>query len=208
MWSSTDEGDALSSSPVPSQPPEPALSRDLLDLFSTLTSRSVPYLLVGGVAMLRYIEGRNTDDIDLLLSVDSLGRMPELTIRDHDPDFARSTFRSLRVDLLLTANPLFKHVLDHHATTHQFHEIAVPCATVEGLVLLKLYALPSLYHQGDLQRAALYEADITMLAQRYRTALNPLLEILRPRLERGQFQELAAIVQEIEARIARMERTK
>ena len=34
--------------------------RDVVELFTLLGERHIPYLLVGGIAMLRYIEGRNT----------------------------------------------------------------------------------------------------------------------------------------------------
>src|SRR4051812_26865039 len=75
--------------PNPQQPSGAALSGELHELFSTLASRSVPYLLVGGIALLKYIEGRNTDDVDLLLSLESLAKVPELKVRDRNADFAR-----------------------------------------------------------------------------------------------------------------------
>jgi hypothetical protein len=207
-WQTGIEGARVNPPGPASNPvPEPSLSRDLIDLFTMLAARKSRYLLVGGVALLRYIEGRNTDDIDLLLSVESLAKLPEIQVLDRNADFARGVFRSLRVDVLLSQNPVFSHVLQHHATTHRFREVEVPCATVEGLVVLKLYALPSLYRQGDLQRAALYESDITMLVQRYRTPLPPILDTLRPHLDPGQVDELANIAKEIEQRVARMERT-
>jgi len=34
--------------------------------------------------------------------------------------------------------------------------------TLEGLLVLKLYALPALYRQMDMDKVALYENDITM----------------------------------------------
>ncbi|RMF70187.1 MAG: hypothetical protein D6742_00810 [Cyanobacteria bacterium J069] len=36
-------------------------------LFEELDSSGAPYLLVGGIAMLTYVEGRNTEDIDLIM---------------------------------------------------------------------------------------------------------------------------------------------
>src|SRR5689334_4834299 len=57
--------------------PEPTLSADIIDLFQTLNQRAIPYVLVGGVALLRYVEGRNTEDIDLVLSLDFLAKLPE-----------------------------------------------------------------------------------------------------------------------------------
>lgn len=46
--------------------------RNVVELFALLGERRIPYLLVGGIAMLRYIEGRNTEDIDLRMSLPSL----------------------------------------------------------------------------------------------------------------------------------------
>ena len=80
----------------------------------------------------------------------------------------------------------------------------VLCATVEGLVLLKLYALPSLYRQGDGQRIALYEADLTMLMERHRPNLEPLLSVIEPYVEPGQLHELRNIVADIQKRIDRI----
>lgn len=118
----------------------------------------------------------------------------------------RAQFRSLRVDFLLTTDPVFKLVHDRYATTHRFQELSVRCATVEGLLLLKLYALPSLYRQADTQRIALYETDILMLVDRHRPSLDALLETLRPFIEEGAMEGLRHIVTDIEQRIARMHR--
>ena len=181
------------------------LPQQIYDLFALLRDRNVDYLLVGGIALLRYIDGRNTEDIDLLLSVESLATLPEIVLADQNPSFARGSFQNLRVDLLLTANPLFKLVRERFATGHRFHEIDVRCATVEGLILLKLYALPSLYRQGDAQRIALYETDILMLAQRYRPQIQPLLATLGPYLDAGQLQSLGDVVRDIEQRVARID---
>jgi hypothetical protein len=50
-----------------------------------------------------------------------------------------------------------------YATIKPFRERDIPCATVAGLLLLKLYALPSLYRQGSFARVGLYENDIATL---------------------------------------------
>jgi hypothetical protein len=36
-------------------------------LFTLLREREIEFVLVGGVALLQYIEGRNTEDIDLIM---------------------------------------------------------------------------------------------------------------------------------------------
>jgi hypothetical protein len=186
----------------------PNLSGDLAELFSLLQRRSVAYLLVGGVALLRYVDGRNTHDVDLLLSIASLERIPEITIKDRNKDFASGAFKSVPVDLLLTDNPLFKLVQEKYATVHRFAEIDVPCATVEGLILLKLYALPSLYRQGDGQRIGLYENDIFMLCERHRPDAAALLQVVQPFVDEGAFVELGNILAEISSRISRIDRAK
>jgi hypothetical protein len=140
--------DAWGNSDKSGVPPQDAFSRDLLRLFTLLRDRRIPYLLVGGIALLRYVAGRNTQDVDLVLSVESLGEIPEIQMSDQNRDFAPANFGTVRTDLLFTANPLFGAVLKGYATSHRFHEIDVPCATVEGPILLKLYALPSLYRAG------------------------------------------------------------
>src|SRR5580700_5713251 len=91
----------------PSQSTRMPVPQDALDLFRSLAERRVDYLLVGGMAMLTYVKGRNTKDVDLLLSLDAPHKIPELEIRDRQDFFARAQFRSVRVDLLFTFNPLF-----------------------------------------------------------------------------------------------------
>ena len=183
-----------------------SLSQDVLDLFCLLRDRGVPYVLVGGVALLKYVDGRNTQDIDFLFSPHAMAQVPELVVSQCEHDVARAQFRSIRVDVQLTTDPVFKLVHDRYATTHAFQEVGVPCATVEGLLLLKLNALPSLYRQGDTQRIALYETDILMLVDRYRPDMNAVQHILEPYVEEGAIVELRNIVDDKQQRIARMRR--
>jgi hypothetical protein len=189
-------------------PSESQLSGDIRDLLKLLRDRGTPYLLVGGIALLKYIEGRNTEDIDLLISVDSLKSLPELVVEDRNPYFARARFKSLRVDLLFTKNPVFKLVAERFATSHRFDQFEVPCATPEGLILLKLYALPPLYKQGNMQRAALYETDITTLVYLQSPKLDPLLSLLDKHLTPGEMTDLRGIIAEINQRVERMRRSQ
>src|SRR5579859_5853625 len=86
-------------------------------LFDLLHERKVPYLLVGGIALLQYIEGRNTEDIDLIMAHASLRELPEIKIHDQNMYFAHGTFDVLQIDLLLTENPLFKKIQEEYATS-------------------------------------------------------------------------------------------
>src|SRR5262245_874303 len=138
------------------------------DLFALLKQRKVKSVLVGGIALLQYIQGRNTEDIDLILAVSSLKKLPEIQIAEEDIYFARGQYKSLQIYFLLTRNPLFAYVQRKYITIQRFLEQDITSATVEGLILLKLYALPSLYRQGNFARVGLYENDIATLMYYHR----------------------------------------
>jgi hypothetical protein len=134
-------------------------------LFDLLDSRGVDYVLVGGLAVLQYLPGRNTRDIDLIMSHADLDRLPELELISRDNDFARASFEGVQLDLLLTSNPVFELVRERFSTVQPFRGRDIRSATPEGLVLMKLFALPSLYRQGDFGRVTLYEGDVQWLIQ-------------------------------------------
>src|ERR1041384_6613021 len=167
----------------PEAPQDTLVNSDLLietvaRFFSLLREREIDYVLVGGIALLQYVEGRNTEDIDLIMAVSALERLPELHLENLYDDFARNKFGDLRVDVLLTSNPLFDDVSKRYTTSKRFVEQEIPCATVEGLILLKLYALPSLYRHGNFTRVGLYENDVATLMQIHNPPLEPLLNEL------------------------------
>jgi hypothetical protein len=172
-------------------------------LFSLLEERRIDYLLVGGIALLQYVDGRNTEDIDLIMALSSLEKLPEIRKVDQDQNFARGDFEELQIDLLLTSNPLFEKVRRQYATRQRFLEREIPCATPEGLVLLKLYALPSLYRQGNFTRVALYETDILTLMQRCGIDTAPLFEELKDHLSPTDLDSLRQITDEIRRKIER-----
>ena len=169
------------------------------ELFDDLRDASVEFLLVGGVAMLGYIEGRNTQDIDLLMAPEAIDALPWHATRQ-DRDFGVADFGSVRVDLLLTSNPVFAHVAENHRASIRFADRVIPCASAEGLLILKLYALPSMYRQNRLQRAALYETDILLLRGVIEVTDEQLLAPLRPHLTTADISELARILEEQRAR--------
>src|SRR6266853_5774197 len=114
------------------------LLQSVEQLFTLLEERRVDYLLVGGIAVLQYIEGRNTEDIDLIMALSSLKQLPEISVISQDADFIRGKFDELQIDLLLAENPLFARVQQDYSARQQFLERTIPCATVEGLIILKL----------------------------------------------------------------------
>jgi hypothetical protein len=182
---------------------EDRLLQAVVDFFELLEVRGIDYLLVGGVALLNYVEGRNTEDVDLILSVADMNALDELTVLEQDRDLGRARFRDLRVDLLWTQNPLFDYVKRHCATTLDFRGRDIACSTVEGLLLLKFYALPHLYREANFDKVALYETDIAMLLQRYPIDVEAIFTELEKHLHEGDIQSLRTIHREIEDRIRR-----
>lgn len=174
-------------------------------LFALLQSRQVDCVLAGGVALLHYVEGRNTEDVDLIMALDDVRLLPEIQVLREDPDFLHGQFEGLRVDVLLTRNPLFRKVQRRFAARTTVLGRELTCATVEGLLLLKLFALPSLYRQGNFARVGLYENDIATLIQAYRPDVPALLQELEAHLSPSDLGEVEAILGEIRARIARFE---
>ena len=174
-------------------------------LFDLLAEREVDYLLVGGIAMLQYVEGRNTEDIDLIMAMSDVRKIPEIQVTHREAHFARGEFEGLRIDFLLAENPVFERVRREHSTVKPFAERDIRCVTVEGLALLKLYALPSLYRQGNFARVGLYENDIATLLHGYREALDmeSLLDQLAPHLGDTDVSALREIIADIEQRIDR-----
>jgi hypothetical protein len=174
--------------------------------FSLLHEREIDYVLVGGIALLQYVEGRNTEDIDLIMAVSALENLPELILESRDGDFARGKFGNLKVDVLLTSNPLFDAVRNHHTTSKRFVEQEIVCVTVDGLILLKLYALPSLYRrQGNFTRVGLYENDVATLIHIHKPPLPSILSELTKYLDASDLKQVKQIVDEIQQRLKRFD---
>ncbi len=180
-----------------------SLIQSVQDFFAVLEKRKIDYVLVGGIAILYYIEGRNTQDLDLLMAVSSLDKLPELKITSQDMYFARANYGELQIDILLTQNPLFKKVHKEYSKVQKFLDRNIPLATVEGLLLLKLYALPSLYRQGNFARVGIYENDIATLLHYYQPDINALLDELSKYVNGTDFEEINDIVADIQKRIKR-----
>jgi hypothetical protein len=183
-----------------------ALIQSVQDFFTILEQRKIDYVLVGGIAILHYVEGRNTQDLDLLMPASSLEKLPELMVCDQDSNFIRANYNELQVDVLLTQNPLFKKVHKEYLKVQKFLDRDVPTATVEGLLLLKLYALPSLYRQGNFARVGIYENDIATLVHYYQPDMPALLSVLSKYVDENDFTEINGVVLDIQNRIKRFEK--
>lgn len=180
-----------------------SLLQSVQDFFAVLEERKIDYVLVGGIALLCYVEGRNTQDVDVIMAVSSLRRLPELNITSREMYFARASYGELQIDILLTNNPLFKKVHKAYARVQTFLDRNLSLATVEGLLLLKLYALPSLYRQGNFARVGIYENDIATLLHAYQPDMAVLLDELARHVSDTDLEQIKAILADIQQRIER-----
>lgn len=183
-----------------------SLIQSVNEFFAVLENRKIDYVLVGGIAILHYVEGRNTEDLDLLMAVSSLEKLPELNITSQDNDFARANYGQLQIDILLTKNPLFKEVHSKYSKIKKFLDRDIPLATVEGLLLLKLYALPSLYRQGNFARVGIYENDIATLLHYYQVNVETLVNELSKYVNESDLSEIKSVLDEIQNRIKRFKK--
>ena len=180
-----------------------SLLQSVQDFFAVLEQRKIDYVLVGGIAILHYVEGRNTQDLDLLMAISSLEKLPELKVSSQDVNFVRANYNELQIDILLTQNPLFKKVHSQYSKMEKFLDRNIPLATVEGLLLLKLYALPSLYRQGNFARVGIYENDVATLLHYYQPDVASLLNELSRYVNENDFSEIKGVVSDIQNRIKR-----
>ena len=180
-----------------------SLIQSVQDFFAVLEQRKIDYVLVGGIAILHYVEGRNTQDLDLLMAVSSLEKLPELKVSSRDTDFVRANYNELQIDILLTQNPLFKKVHSEYSSVQKFLDRDIPLATVEGLLLLKLYALPSLYRQGNFARVGIYENDVATLLHYYQPDMPSLISELSKYVNENDLSEIKSVVSDIQNRIKR-----
>lgn len=180
-----------------------SLIQSVQDFLAILEERKINYVLVGGVAILHYVEGRNTQDLDLLMAVSDLDKLPELKITSQELYFARANYGALQIDLLLTKNPLFKKVHQAYSKVQKLLDRNIPLATVEGLLLLKLYALPSLYRQGSFAQVGIYENDIATLLHDYQPDTAALLDEISKYVSETDFEEIRGILSDLQKRIDR-----
>lgn len=178
------------------------LSASVGRLFDLMEQRGVDYVLAGGIAMLSYVEGRNTQDIALIVAEADLDRLPELRIDERNKRLARARLGDLRVDLLFAENEPFKTVSEGCRTPRRFADREVPCSTEEGLLLMKLFALPSLYRQAQSRKVRIYEGDVASLLELTTHLVDRVWSRLAQIMLDTDVAELRKIVAEIEDRIA------
>lgn len=121
-----------------------------------LRSREVPFMLIGGQAVLVHGEPRLTLDVDVTLGVppdrlpvvlEACGEMGVEPLPDDLEDFVRDTFvlptgdpeTGIRIDLIFSTTPYEAQAIERAIHLDVSGE-SVPFATAEDLILHKLFA--------------------------------------------------------------------
>jgi hypothetical protein len=177
-------------------------AQSMNDFLLLMQQRNVPFVIVGGIALLQYVPGRNTEDLDIILAAPRLLAIPELLVAERNDMFAQAEFKGLRIDVLFCEHPFFNRIAAEFSVALPYSVGLLRTATIEGLILLKLFALPSLYRELD--RAAIYESDLTQLVSRTARQDSFFLDLLRPFLSASDLRELITILTEIHQRISRI----
>lgn len=166
------------------------MQEDILDFLTY--SENKEYVLVGGQAILLYMYGRTTKDIDLLVRPGTF----ELSDLVSDNNFGRGYYGQLTVDLLYTTNSFFEFIYTQETNTFEIFDFKVKVATIQNLILLKCYALPALYRQGQFRKADIYESDLKGLF-RLRPDSFESLHLLKPFMGLTDYSNVVEISEEI-----------
>ena len=184
----------------------------LVSFIELLESKNIEYALVGGAALLTMDDcQRPTDDFDFIIAKVDIEQVSELTVESSDRNFGRYLYQGTRIYdqgtriyALYRENPIFEYVMKNCLDGAVIEGKEIVRATPEGIVLLKLYALPSLYQQGQPRRAATYENDILgLLMQPVEISFERVLKVLASELLSSQVDELRSILEDCQRRAQR-----
>lgn len=130
--------------------------RILTRIAKELTDRSVPYMIIGGQAVLRYGEPRLTKDIDVIVGLgveglptikDVAGRLAFVILVENPEAFVRKTLvlpvmdedTGIRIDFIFSFSQYEKQAMDR-AVSVTMKETPVRFASLEDVVIHKLVA--------------------------------------------------------------------
>ncbi len=178
---------------------------DFLMLIALLETKGIDYALVGGVAMMALAPNvRATDDYDFIGRQSDFESISELSKVSSDKNFGRYRHNATIVDALFVENPVFAYALKTYQADCAIANTTVRSLSPSGIALLKLYALPSLYLQGQHIRVATYEQDLEVLfIVDPNIDDNALLNFLSKHLVASQIAELKNTCQDIRQKLAR-----
>lgn len=177
----------------------------LMSFIRLLEARGIEYALVGGAALLTMDDcQRPMDAFDFIIAKADIDQVSVVQLEGNDRNFGRYSYQGTRIDALYRDNPIFEYVMKNCLDSAVIEGKEMVRATPEGIVLLKLYALPSLYQQGRSRRAVTYENDILgLLMQPVEISFERVLRVLAGELLPSQITELRSILEDCQRRAQR-----
>jgi hypothetical protein len=174
----------------------------LITFITLLEAKGIEYALVGGAALMTMDNCmRPTDDFDFIVSRQDIEQLQELTQESSDRNFGRYLYQGTQIDALYRDNPIFEYVMRNCLDSAVIEGKKIVRASPTGIILLKLYALPSLYQQGQQRRAMTYENDISaLLIQGIAVDFDAILKVLAGELLPSQIKELSNILADCQRR--------
>jgi len=141
-------------------------------VLETLDKNQVPYAVIGGLAVSHHAVPRLTQDVDLIVPAESMGRIRSLfpncyqrgtaVVEVYDIDGTRVDF--------LPAKLRYEREVVAHAVPGAIGDILAKIASVRDLLLLKMFAAGSRPVLGDRKQD---EADITRLLEINKENITP-----------------------------------
>jgi hypothetical protein len=131
-------------------------------VLDTLERNQIPYALIGGLAVSHHAVPRLTQDVDLIVRVEDMGRVRTLfpgCYQRGTPVVEIYDIDGTRVDLL-PAKLRYQRAVVDNAGTGAIEGTPARIASVRDLILLKLLAAPN---RAELDARRADEADITSL---------------------------------------------
>lgn len=148
------------------------------EVLALLNERQADYVVVGGVALQQYLPERRTKDLDMIMPISEVKRFPEIRFVRRFVHFAHGFYHEMPVDALLTSSPIFETVRCHHQVVASFRGLPMRCVSVEGMYLLKVYALSSTHQKSLWHKLDQAEADLLGLLLHYPMRLEPFADQL------------------------------
>jgi len=161
-------------------------------LVTTFQEQSIPYAIIGGIAMVQYARLRATDDVDALVTVPQIS-MPRLfeTLKERgfDIDLLRNIkelrdegmtslrYHGVQIDLLRPMIPSYQHILDRAVDMPVFR-VTARISRPEGLIVMKLIAMRP---QDEADVHELLTADEQLDLEFVRKELDSVMEADDPR---------------------------
>jgi hypothetical protein len=97
-----------------------------------LEAAGADYVIVGCIALLQHVPGRNTSVLDLIVSLTTLQKIPEFVVNEETSLFATGRFHDLRVDILKIEHAFFAMIRRLYSRSMPYDVGSLPTIAIDG----------------------------------------------------------------------------